>query len=267
MRISDCLIIVFVAPLVGCSAIPQLPPDTDFPVREIFLNASCELQDAFRFLNTRGDTRFKAGLWLVNITLQPRTDTEVSAGVGLSGVSGNHSFALGSGGGLGGNIRGARNSGVTYSMKSAELIASHSIPCDRQPPTFHALSQNLQVGQWLIRSASAMDLNPIASIDKPSFNSQITIKFSGDGTYSYAFPGITPTVSAGGSYSTDQQLLISLVPIDPPPVPYRLSTLPVSGLKASGSSRNAALLSEQLAQRRGDTIQLENTLRSLRILQ
>jgi hypothetical protein len=152
-------------------------------------------------------------------------------------------------------------------MKSRELILAKKLPCETTVHTFNALSQNLRVGEWLIRSATAMDRNPVADIDKPTFNSQITVKFSGDGSYSYAFPAGTPTASIGGSYSVDQQLQIALLPLDPPPAHFTVTTLPVNGLVASGQSNAATLTSVQQAQRRGDTIQLDTTLRNLRILQ
>jgi hypothetical protein len=152
-------------------------------------------------------------------------------------------------------------------MKSRELIASKMLPCNNDAPTFNALSQNLRVGEWLVRSASAMDLNPVAEVDKPTFNSQITIKFGGDGSYSYFFAAGTPTASIGGSYSIDEQLQISLVPLDPPPVAYTVTTLPVNGLTSSGGGNSASISSLQQAQRRSDTIQLDTTLRNLRILQ
>jgi hypothetical protein len=216
-----------------------------------------------RYLDHPHFARFKARQWLLTVSLLPRVDTGVTAGIAFSGKTGNHTYGVG----LGGDVKGARSSGVTYNMKSRELIFSKMLPCDNAAPTFNALSQNLRVGEWLIRTASAMDLNPVAEIDKPTFNSQITIKFSGDGSYSYLFPVGTPSASIVSSYSIDQQLQISLLPLDPPPVHYSVTTLPVNGLKSSGVANSATLTSVQQAQRRGDTIQLDTTLRNLRILQ
>jgi hypothetical protein len=267
MRISLGIFSVFSIALAGCGYLPTLPPDTDLPIREILLNASCELQSSLRYLDNSHFVRFKARQWLVTVTLLPRVDTDVSAGIGFSGKSGNHSFVIGSGTGLGGDVKGARSSGVAYNMKSRELISSKTLPCDNPTPTFNALSQNLRVGEWLIRAASAMDLNPVAEIDKPTFNSQITIKFSGDGSYSYLFPVGTPSASFAGSYAVDEQLQISLLPLDPPPTHYNVRTLPVNGLKSLGIANSATLTSVQQAQRRSDTIQLDTTLRNLRILQ
>ena len=267
MRASSGLLPLFTIVLTGCSSIPSLPPDADLPIREILLNASCELQDSLRYLDNRHFARFKARQWLITVTLLPRVDTDISAGVGFVGKSGNNSFVLGSGAGLGGDIKGARSSGITYNMKSRELILSKTLPCENLAPTYSALSQNLRLGEWLVRAASAMSLNPVAEIDKPTFNSQITIKFGGDGSYSYVFPALTPTVSIAGSYSIDEQLQIALLPLDPPPAHYTVTTLPVNGLDARGVSNIATVSSVQQAQRRGDTIQLDTTLRNLRILQ
>jgi hypothetical protein len=228
MRASSGLLPLFTIVLTGCSSIPSLPPDADLPIREILLNASCELQDSLRYLDNRHFARFKARQWLITVTLLPRVDADISAGVGFVGKSGNNSFVLGSGAGLGGDIKGARSSGITYNMKSRELILSKTLPCENLAPTYSALSQNLRVGEWLVRAASAMSLNPVAEIDKPTFNSQITIKFGGDGSY------VTSSLPSLRPYPSPAATLLMSSPdcaFAPGPLPplYR-ETLPVNGL-------------------------------------
>ena len=92
--------------------------------------------------------RFKARQWHHGYSAAAEY-TDISAGVGFVGKSGNNSFVLGSGAGLGGDIKGARSSGITYNMKSRELILSKTLPCENLAPTYSALSQNLRVGEWL----------------------------------------------------------------------------------------------------------------------
>jgi hypothetical protein len=51
------------------------------------------------------------------------------------------------------------------------------------------------------------------SADKPVYNSEITIRFSANGSYTYTFPPGTNLASFGGSYGLDEQLNISMAPI------------------------------------------------------
>lgn len=257
----------------GCSVLPDLPRKANFPVEEILLNATCEMQATLRLLDQRRYAKFKPRQWLINITLLPKVDTEVFAGAGYSGksssipVANSSSWVIGSGPGAGVDAKGERNGAVTYNIKSRELIATKALNCEDPRPTFHALSQYLGVADWLVRTATAMDMNPVAEVDKPNFNSQVTVKFAGDGSYSYAFPFGGASASLSGSYTVDEQLQIGLIPLDPPPAHYPVTTLPIGGLPGSVAVNRATVSSVQQARQRSDTIQLENTLRSLRSVQ
>lgn len=268
----------FVLPLcllagTGCSIVPDLPPNTSFPVHEILQNATCEMQATLRLLDQRRYARFKPRQWLINVTLLPKVDTEIAAGAGYTGKSSSvpvpisSSWVIGSGPGVGIDAKGERNGAVTYNIKSRDLITTKKLDCEDVRPTYHALSQYLGVADWLVRTATAMEHNPVAEIDKPNFNSEITVKFAGDGSYSYAFPFGGASASISGNYTVDEQLQISLIPLDPPPVHFQVTTLPIGELPSSIAVNRATGTAVTQARQRSDFIQLENTLRSLRSVQ
>lgn len=255
----------------GCTVLPpELPSDPGLPMKEILMNATCELQDSLRFLDQKQFGRFKPRQWVVNVTVLPKVNNEVSGGVGYSGKSASvptkysTSWLIGSGPGLNVDARGQRDAGVTYTMKSLELITTRKLACDYSSPNYHALAQYLGVGRWLVRTATAMEQNPVVELDKPNYNSEVTIKFAGDGSFSYAYPFGGASASLSGSYSLDEQLQISLLPLDPPPVHYQITTLPVGDLPKSVVTNRATVSAVQAARQRGDIVQLDATLRSLR---
>lgn len=257
--------------IAGCGLVPDIPRETQLPVAEILLNASCGLQAAFRYLDQPAFARFKPRYWLISVALLPKIDSAITAGAGYNGKSSSvgapysTSWVIGSPPGLSVNTTGERNSAITFKINSGDLINTVRLDCSNSSPTFSALTNNLALYDWLVRSASALNVNPAAKADSPSYNSQITIKFSGDGSYSYAFPFGGAFVAASGSYSIDEQLQISMTPVDPPPKPYTVRTLPVADLNSD--VRNAATTSTAIANQRLDLQQLQNTLRSLKAVQ
>src|ERR1700716_3026097 len=69
--------------IIGCSVIPDIPPDFALPVREILSQTACELQDAFLSLDSSPDfRRFNARKWLITMSLAPKVDTDVNANGG-----------------------------------------------------------------------------------------------------------------------------------------------------------------------------------------
>ncbi|MBR0715913.1 hypothetical protein [Bradyrhizobium liaoningense] len=235
------------------------------------MNASCGLQTALRYLDQPTFARFKPRYWLISIALLPKVDSAITAGAGYNGRSSSigapysTSWVIGSPPGLAVNATGERNSAITFKINSGDLIKEIRLDCSDTSPTFNALTNNLGLYDWLVRSASALNVNPSANADSPSYNTQITIRFNGDGSYSYAFPFGGAFVAASGSYSIDEQLQISMTPIDPPPKPYTVRTLPVADINSN--VRNAAAISATVANQRLDLQQLQNTLRSLKAVQ
>jgi hypothetical protein len=258
--------------LTACGIVPHIPREAQLPVAEIILSASCGLKIALEYLDQPKFGRFHARNWLISIVLLPKTNTDLQAGVGYNGKSTSvaspylSSWVIGSAPGVNVDTKGERSSGITYKIKSSELIAEKRLDCYDQGPNFHALINHLGLQDWLIRSALALNANPVAKPDNPNYNSEITVKFSGDGSYSYAFPFGGALATASGSYSIDQQLQISMTPLDPPPKQYSVTTLPVDNLRSVVSNK-ASVSATAAATQRLDILQLQNTLRSLKTLQ
>lgn len=258
--------------LTACGIVPDTPREAQLPVAEIVLSASCGLKLALEYLDQPEFASFQARHWLISISLLPKTNTDVQVGAGYNGKSSSvgspylSSWVIGSGPGLNVDTKGERSSGITYKIKSSELIDEKRLNCNNQSPTFHVLINNLGLQDWLIRSASALNANPVAKPDNPNYNSEITIRFSGDGSYSYTFPFGGALAAASGSYSVDEQLQISMTPLDPPPKQFSVKTLPVDKLRSVVSNK-ASVSATAAATQRLDILQLQNTLRSLKTIQ
>lgn len=268
-----CLMLACAASVCGCSAIiPDVPSDYMLPVGEILLQTSCELQFAFRALDVNEYRRFHANRWLVTIALTPKVDTDLNVSGGFTRknpfVGNPLSFVTWavSGPGLQADAKGERTSGVSFSFNSGKLMADNKMRCDFRTPSAHALAQYLGVGSWLRRTAEAILVAPSADVDKPSYNTDITIKFAANGSYTYTFPPGTNLASAGGSYTVDEQLNISMVAIDEKKS-ISAVTLP-SGTNFVDQTETSRLVSStatpEVAKTRTDTMQLEQAIRSLK---
>jgi len=209
---------LLVACLGACGVIPDIPPDFALPVRAIVAQTSCELRDAFVAINATPEfKRFKAKQWQVSINLLPRTEVDLSASGGLTRRSLNNplrftTWAL-SGPGALLDDKGIRSSGITYNLVSGRLMADRTLVCPPEYPSIHVLAQHLGVGRWLFRSAETLSVASSLSADKPNYNSEITIKLSANGSYTFTFPAGTDLANFGGSYSLDEQLNISMIAI------------------------------------------------------
>ena len=177
------------------------------------LNATCELQHSFRYLNQSRFKSFKADQWLVAITLTPKVDSDINLAGGFTrkipGVANAlrlTTWVMGTAPGVQLDAKGNRTGSITYNIKSQDLIKDVSLMCDTDSPTYHALTRHLGVGEWLYRSAVGNSQNGVAQVDKPTFSSDITIKFGGTGTYTYAFPVGSDLATFGGSYQLDELL-------------------------------------------------------------
>jgi hypothetical protein len=260
----------------ACSAIiPDVPPDFALPVREILLHTACELQQALASLDTPEFRRFKARQWLITVALTPKTDTNLNLSAGWTRKDPFNNpirfttWAI-SGPGLQFDTKGQRTSGVNFVFKSGELIDDRQLPCELATPSLHALAQHLGVGSWLHRTASAMNVAPSASVDKPSYNTDITIKFAGNGSYTFTFPRGTDLSSFGGSYTLDEQLNIAMAPLAPTPRRIAVVTLPHGdnfGTPEAASLAVRSTIAVETARQRLDVLQLEQAIRSLQPLQ
>lgn len=208
--------------VAACSALPSLPPDDplSLPVHEIVLRSACELQDALNSIPKSDYKRFDPTKWLINATLQPKVDTEVSPAFSLSRLVPATPKAptlttISTGGSPGTSIdyKGERLGSFVYSYKSASLMKDKNLDCTVSTPSMNALAQYLGVGEWLRRNIAATEGVNSAKLDKPQFNSDITIKFSASGGYSFAFPAGGQGATLFGSYAVDEQLNIAMTAV------------------------------------------------------
>jgi hypothetical protein len=209
---------LLVASSGACAVVPDIPPDFALPVRAIVAQTACELQQAFVAIDATPEfKRFKAKQWQVSITLLPRAEVALNASGGLTRRSLSSpvrftTWAL-TGPGVQLDDKGIRSSGITYNFVSGKLMTDRTLVCPPDYPSIHVLAQHLGVGRWLFRSADTLLVASSLSADKPNYNSQITIRLLANGSYTYTFPAGTDLASLGGSYSLDEQLNISMVPI------------------------------------------------------
>lgn len=209
---------LFASAVGGCAVIPDIPPDFALPVRAIVAQTACELRDAFVVLDSAPQfKRFKAKQWQVTIALLPRTEADLNVAGGLSrrSLSSPIRFTNWTLSGPGAQIddKGIRSSAIYFNFVSGSLMADRTLQCPPDYPSVHVLAQHLGVGKWLFRSADALSVASSLSPDKPSYNSEITIKLQANGSYTYTFPAGTDLATFGGYYSLDEQLNISMAPI------------------------------------------------------
>jgi hypothetical protein len=253
--------------------VPDLPYDFALPMQEILLQTACELQSTFRGLSAPEFTKFNANMWLIAVTLQPKVDTDLAAGIGGTRRVPTDPAALRVATWVIGQLPGAqadykaeRTGGITFDFKSKDLIQDTKLPCDRQTPTLHLLAQHLGVGEWLYRTAEAVNVTPSGEIDKPSYNTDLTITFSGVGSYTYVFPPGSDFATLTGSYALDEQLNILMTPLDDQTiVAVTLPSGDRNGIVTPSRPPLASTASVSAARTRLDTIQLDQTLRTLRI--
>ncbi len=210
--------VLLVASLGACAVVPEIPPDFALPVRAILAQSTCELRDAFLVLDRTPEfKRFKAKQWLVTIAILPKATADVSASGGLTrkSLGSPTRFTTWTLSGPGAQLddKGIRSSGINFNFKSGDLMTDKTLLCPPDYPSIHVLAQHLGVGEWLFRSAEAQSVAKSISADKPVYDSELTITFSANGSYTYTFPAGTNLASFGGSYSVDEQLNISMAPI------------------------------------------------------
>jgi hypothetical protein len=255
-----------VALLGGCAIVPNIPPDFALPVRDILAQSACELQASFNYLDSKPEfARFKAKQWLITLGIAPKVDTDLNAGGGGTRVSPYIGkpvrFTTWSvtGPGLQLDGKGERSSGISFTFTSSKLMTDKSIQCPPSSPSIHVLAQYLGVGEWLTRTAAALSVAKSAGIDKPIYDTDITVKFSANGTYSFTFPPGTDIASFGGSYMVDEQLNISMAPIADKTT-LTVTSLPVGQQYSATGTSTVQLMS---AQNRLDLLGIEQAIRKL----
>lgn len=268
LALAGCPII-----LLGCSAIPDVPNDSSLPIREIIHNATCELRQAFFELkNDKKYSSFAANNWLIGLNLTPKTDREISGGIGLTGKSTTasspnyfNSWALGSTGAPGAavDVKGTRNAGVYFNIHSRDLLNTKKFPlvCDPSTPADHVLARHLGIHEWLTRSvlAQSQSVGSLAKLDKPSFSSEIVVKFSGGGNFTYNFPFGTDFASLTGNYDLDLTLAIALT-ADQTTTTITVQTLPNGGTFGNRKPDQVVTVSSVDAQSRLDALQQQQQI-------
>jgi len=127
----------------------------------------------------------------------------------------------------------------------------------------HSLTKSIGIEEWLIRSVDASVVSH-SKIDKPSFSSEVFMKFNGGGSYTYNFPPGTDLVTLSGYYQLDEILNVNLV-AKTPVVRITAVTLPPNG---RGFVRNQGPVAPSvvftLQETRGDLQQIEQAVRNNR---
>lgn len=252
-----------------------MPPDFALPIQEILLRTTCELKEALSSLQLPEYQRFNPRQWVINVSLQPKVDTNVNFSGGWTRkVPYENSparfvtWAL-STPGLQLDLKGQRSGSITFAFDSSgQLMDDKDLDCTVSTPSLHALAQHLGVGSWLRRTAVALSVAPSAKPDKPTYNTTVTIKFAANGSYTFTFPPGTDLAALSGSYTLEEQLNISMVPIPPKPKPIVVVTLPQGdnfGRPVSRVIFAPVVTPLDDAKRRLDVIELEQAIRNLQV--
>jgi hypothetical protein len=257
----------------SCSIIPDPPNNYALPIEDILHNTTCELRGAFIDLNLyRQFAAFKANNWLIGLTLSPKTDKEITGGVGLTGKSTSgtspkffNSFAVGTAAvpGALGDVKGTRNASITYTVHSRDLLNVEKFPlvCDPNSTNYNVLAQHLGIREWLIRTVLAQydTVGSLAKLDKPTFSSEIFVKFTGGGNFTYNFPFGTDFASLVGSYDEDITFSIALT-TDTQMQTLVVQSLPTGGVFGSPSPQPIAAVVNVGAQSRLDQIEAQQQI-------
>ena len=252
---------------------PDLPPDWALPAREILLHSACELQTALRELDGRTDPkRFDARNWTVRISLNPKVDVDVIPGAGLTrrdptriGVARFANWVVGGASGMQLDMKGQRTGNLDFVFDSADLIDDDNLRCHLEPPSYHALTKQIGISNWLHRSVDAAYATGSA-IDKPSFSSDVFVKFSmGSNSYTYTFTAGTDFLTLGAYLQIQETLNINFT-AKPKVTKFNIVTLPKGG--KGFANNNAPILVQSTAsimnETRSDLQQIEQAIRNLR---
>lgn len=257
----------------ACAIMPDLPPDWAMPQQQILLHVACELQQSLRVFDGVTDPKqFDARGWSIRVTLNPKVDADIQPGAGLTrrspttaGAARFVTWVIGSGNGYSLDMRGGRTGSVDFAFDSSKLIDDEKLHCEYGTPSYHALTKYLGIQEWLHHSIAAMHRTG-SRIDKPSFSSDVLIKFSGSSGYTYTAPPGADLLNLSGYYQLQETLNINLT-AKPSVEKIVAVTLPIGG---PGSPKNAgrslvtstATISQEA---RSDLQQIEQAIRNQRV--
>ena len=279
MRLLNCAFIVAGGTWIsGCSIIPPMPDDTSLPVREILQHTACELRYAFLKLSEPQYASFKASKWLVSIKLSPKLNSDINGGVGYTGKSTTlsaakyfNNWAFGSVGAPGAAVdaKGTRDVSITFKTNSKELLSNpkNQLICPVDGPRAHVLTEHLGIREWLVRLVEAKDtaMGSLASLDTPTYSSQIFVKFSGNGNFTYTFPFGTALGALSGSYDLDETLLITMTQ-DTGGGTLVVQTLPVGGNFKDGPDHVTIVSRASAEQKLDNTANQQSIINAIRNL-
>lgn len=202
-----------------CATPPGMPPDFLLPVQQIVLHTTCELRFALRDI---ADTHpsFLKNEWAIAITLTPKIDTEAALKAGLTGKSTSltkpifDTWSVGNAPGAEYDMKGHTDGMASYNLTSTVLLDKHHkypLECDTASTAYNALTRYLGIRDWLERTAAAGEggIGKMTHLDKPTYNSEITITMDGSGTFTYNYPFGTDFLGALGSYKLDESVAIA----------------------------------------------------------
>jgi hypothetical protein len=278
-----------------------MAPDYSLPLRAIVLHCVCELKDAFKAFDENPDPLITMPdgfpkKWSASIVLTPKVDTDFNARAGLTGTSKGpnsntffNTWALGTSPGAGIDFKSNKSGSLTIYVHGKTLLdPMNKLDCGEAKSTNHALAQDFGIKEWLDRLMHAtghVDLDGTASLDKPVFAAEITIKMDATGSFTYNFPFGTDFGLMGGWYQLDEQISIAFAR-DAQEAPNLVEFPPIAEKQAQkqGKRKGRAPFQETIqeaqkprvirrapqgvspeAKSRLDNIQLEQTLRSLQL--
>jgi hypothetical protein len=253
----------------ACAQVPQMPPDYMLPVRDIVLNAACELRASLLVIKTTNPS-FLNHPWAISITVTPKIDSEVALRAGLTGKSTSitrpyfNTWTAGAGSGAQYDMKGHTDGSAAYNVNSDQLLdeVKYPLKCDRASPTYNALASQLGIYDWLNRTAAAAEgeIGKLTRIDKPSYNSQIVATWDGSGSFTYNFPFGTDFLGALGSYKIDESVAIAFTAESKPT--RKIRTLPSGAPYASDTSSAPGNITAA-AQQRLDLFSLQQSIVNL----
>ena len=256
----------------GCSAVPNLPRERDFPVQEIITNTVCELRNAFHVLSNKHlYPAFQADEWAGSISLVPKVDTDLNSSFGLTGkdtlVAALRFWSWAGSPLVAVDIRGHTDASATYAFHTSNLLKANKqldetcLVSDWDRSSAHRAG----ILEWWERAVPTKGnaFGNLVPMDKQGFTREVIVKFSaGTASATYTVMPHTFTFGASAYYQRDLTLSFAFTP-DPKKFRTKVVTLPEGGLFREIKGVDKGPVSPG-ALMRLDAIQTDNILRNLR---